>query len=50
MLAKTKAFSSFAVNDASRARAFYGETLGIDVAVLDEKGGLMSPLLAGAKS
>jgi len=47
MLAKTKAFSSFAVDDASKARKFYGETLGIEVSVLDEEGGLVSLLLAG---
>jgi extradiol dioxygenase family protein len=31
MLADTKAFSAFAVDDLAQARKFYGETLGIQV-------------------
>ncbi len=31
MLKKKKAFSSFSVDDIARAKAFYGETLGLDV-------------------
>ena len=29
MFSETKAFSGFAVDDLDRARAFYGETLGL---------------------
>jgi catechol 2,3-dioxygenase-like lactoylglutathione lyase family enzyme len=36
MLANTKAFSSFAVDDLKKAQEFYGETLGLKVSVLDE--------------
>jgi catechol 2,3-dioxygenase-like lactoylglutathione lyase family enzyme len=35
MLDTSKAYSGFAVDDATKAREFYGETLGLDVAVLD---------------
>jgi len=31
MFKKTKAFSGFSVNDIPKAKAFYGETLGLDV-------------------
>ena len=31
MLANSKAFSGFAVDDLAKARAFYAETLGLDV-------------------
>jgi catechol 2,3-dioxygenase-like lactoylglutathione lyase family enzyme len=31
MFKDTKAFSGFAVNDAQKAKAFYGQTLGLDV-------------------
>jgi catechol 2,3-dioxygenase-like lactoylglutathione lyase family enzyme len=47
MLANTKAFSSFAVDDMQKARQFYGETLGLPVSMLDEENGLMSLQLAG---
>lgn len=33
-----KAFSSFAVDDIPRARAFYGETLGLEVSEVEEMG------------
>jgi catechol 2,3-dioxygenase-like lactoylglutathione lyase family enzyme len=46
MLAKTKAFSSFAVDDLKKAQEFYGETLGLKVSVLDENN-LLSLDLAG---
>jgi catechol 2,3-dioxygenase-like lactoylglutathione lyase family enzyme len=36
MLANTKAFNSFAVDDMAKAQEFYGETLGLKVSVLDE--------------
>jgi catechol 2,3-dioxygenase-like lactoylglutathione lyase family enzyme len=42
MLANSKAFSGFAVDDLDQARQFYGEALGLDVEVLDEENGLLS--------
>ena len=42
MLASSKAFSGFAVDDLKKAREFYGETLGLEVEVLDEENGLLS--------
>jgi predicted enzyme related to lactoylglutathione lyase len=42
MLANAKAFSGFAVDDLEKARAFYADTLGVNVEVLDEENGLMS--------
>jgi catechol 2,3-dioxygenase-like lactoylglutathione lyase family enzyme len=42
MLASSKAFSGFAVDDLKEAREFYGETLGLEVEVLDEENGLLS--------
>ncbi len=47
MLANSKAFSGFAVDDLDKAREFYGETLGLRTSVLDEENGLMSLHLAG---
>jgi catechol 2,3-dioxygenase-like lactoylglutathione lyase family enzyme len=47
MLAHTKAFSGFAVDDLGKARRFYGETLGLDVELLDEENGLLTLHLAG---
>jgi catechol 2,3-dioxygenase-like lactoylglutathione lyase family enzyme len=47
MLADAKATSGFAVPDTDEARRFYGETLGLDVAVLDEENGVMALKLAG---
>jgi catechol 2,3-dioxygenase-like lactoylglutathione lyase family enzyme len=47
VLADTKAFSGFAVDDLAKARKFYGETLGLRTSVLDEENGLMSLHLAG---
>jgi predicted enzyme related to lactoylglutathione lyase len=41
MLADTKAVNGFAVTDLSKAKEFYGETLGVNVTVLDEEHGLM---------
>ena len=48
MLAQSKAFSGFAVDDLESARDFYAEKLGLDVEVLDEGPGLMTLHLAGA--
>ncbi|HEU4905998.1 MAG TPA: VOC family protein [Solirubrobacterales bacterium] len=42
MLAGAKAFSGFAVDDIDAARQFYGETLGLEVKVLDEQHGLIT--------
>lgn len=47
MLADTKAFSGFAVDDLEAAKRFYGETLGLRVSVQDEQNGLLSLNLAG---
>jgi catechol 2,3-dioxygenase-like lactoylglutathione lyase family enzyme len=47
MLADTKAFSGFAVDDLDAAKRFYGETLGLRLSVLDEQNGLLSLHLAG---
>jgi catechol 2,3-dioxygenase-like lactoylglutathione lyase family enzyme len=44
MLANTKAFSGFAVDDIGAARAFYGETLGVRTS---EEHGLLFLHLAG---
>jgi catechol 2,3-dioxygenase-like lactoylglutathione lyase family enzyme len=49
MLAQSKAFSGFAVDDLERARAFYGETLGLEVEVIDDAPGLMTIHLAGGR-
>jgi catechol 2,3-dioxygenase-like lactoylglutathione lyase family enzyme len=42
MLADSKAFSGFAVDDLAKARQFYGETLGLNIEVLDEENGLLT--------
>lgn len=47
MLAESKAFSGFAVDDLEAAKRFYGETLGLKMTVLDEEFGLMTLHLAG---
>jgi len=44
MLANSKAFSGFAVADVAQAKAFYGDTLGLDVS---EEHGLLTLHLAG---
>ena len=44
MFRDAKAFSGFAVNDIDRARAFYGETLGVQV---DDIGGGLLQLTLG---
>jgi catechol 2,3-dioxygenase-like lactoylglutathione lyase family enzyme len=48
MLANTKAYSGFAVDDLKKAQEFYGETLGLKVSVLDENA-LLSLHLAGGR-
>ena len=47
MLRESKAFSGFSVDDLEAARSFYGDTLGLDVTVLDESMGLLALDLAG---
>jgi catechol 2,3-dioxygenase-like lactoylglutathione lyase family enzyme len=47
MFANTPAFSGFAVPDLEQARAFYGDTLGIEVT---EENGLLTLHLAGARN
>jgi catechol 2,3-dioxygenase-like lactoylglutathione lyase family enzyme len=48
MLAQSKAFSGFAVDDLEKARDFYGETLGLDVELIEEPG-LLNIHLAGGR-
>jgi catechol 2,3-dioxygenase-like lactoylglutathione lyase family enzyme len=45
MFENTKAFSSFSVDDLTKARAFYGDTLGLEVT---EDNGLLTLHLAGS--
>ncbi|HEU4392807.1 MAG TPA: VOC family protein [Solirubrobacterales bacterium] len=47
MLADSKAFSGFAVDDLDAAKRFYGEVLGLKTEVLDEENGLLTLHLAG---
>ncbi len=47
MLAEAKATSGFAVPDTDEAKRFYGETLGLEVAVFDEENGVMALKLNG---
>jgi predicted enzyme related to lactoylglutathione lyase len=47
MLAESKAFNGFAVDDIEQARAFYAETLGIDAEMVDGGPGLMVLHIAG---
>ena len=49
MFTDTKAYSGFAVDDLQKARAFYGDTLGLKNTVLDEENGLMMLHLAGGR-
>jgi catechol 2,3-dioxygenase-like lactoylglutathione lyase family enzyme len=50
MLANAKATSGFAVDDLDAAKRFYGDTLGLEVEVLDEENGLLSLNLAGNRN
>jgi catechol 2,3-dioxygenase-like lactoylglutathione lyase family enzyme len=45
MFGRTRAFSGFSVDDAEKARRFYGETLGLEVT--DLGGGMLRLELAG---
>jgi catechol 2,3-dioxygenase-like lactoylglutathione lyase family enzyme len=49
MLENSKAYSGIAVRDLDQAQAFYGETLGLRVSILDEENGLMQLDLAGER-
>jgi catechol 2,3-dioxygenase-like lactoylglutathione lyase family enzyme len=54
MLAQSKAFSGFAVDDIEKAREFYGDTLGLEVEVTEVDGldgpGLLNLKLAGDRA
>ena len=50
MLAQSKAFSGFAVDDVERAREFYGETLGLEVELIEGPGLLNIHLAGGPRS
>src|SRR5258708_7057145 len=41
MLRDSKAFSGFAVDDLEKAKAFYGQTLGLPIAEVDPENGVM---------
>jgi predicted enzyme related to lactoylglutathione lyase len=47
MLAESKAYSGFAVDDIKKAEQFYSETLGLKTSVLDEENGLLQIDLGG---
>jgi catechol 2,3-dioxygenase-like lactoylglutathione lyase family enzyme len=49
MLGNAKATSGFAVDDLDAAKRFYGETLGLELTVLDEDNGLLQLNLAGGR-
>jgi len=48
MLAQSKAFSGFAVDDLESAREFYADTLGLDVKAINDPG-LLNIRLAGGR-
>ena len=50
MLADSKAYSGFAVDDVQKAREFYGQTLGLKTSIISEEHGLMALELAGDRS
>ncbi len=47
MLANSKAFSGFAVDDLAKAQQFYGETLGLKTTLIDQDHGLLTLHLPG---
>jgi catechol 2,3-dioxygenase-like lactoylglutathione lyase family enzyme len=47
MLANSKAFSGFAVDDLAEARQFYSETLGLRTTLINEDHGLLTLHLGG---
>jgi predicted enzyme related to lactoylglutathione lyase len=50
MFKETKAFSGFSVNDIQKAKAFYGQTLGLEVSEVPEMGGLLNLHIAGGSN
>jgi catechol 2,3-dioxygenase-like lactoylglutathione lyase family enzyme len=50
MFKNTKAFSSFSVNDADKAKEFYTKTLGLEVSNVPEMNGLLNLHIAGNNS
>lgn len=50
MLKNTKPFSGFAVKDLEEAKGFYGDTLGLDVNVLDPENGLLEIEVEGERN
>ena len=50
MLTNTESFSGLAVRDLDAARRFYGETLSLEVSVLDEQYGLLDVKLGDGRS
>ena len=50
MLADSKAYSGFAVPDLAEARAFYADTLGLNVSELDDQSDLITLHLAGGRN
>jgi len=50
MLTNAETFSGMAVRDLDAARRFYGETLGLEVSVLDEQYGLLDVKLGDGRS
>ena len=50
MFKDSGAFSSFSVNDLEAARAFYGETLGLDVRDVPEMEGILDLRIPGGAS
>src|SRR5215210_4096875 len=50
MLTNAESFSGFAVRDIATAQQFYGETLGLDVTVLDEANHLLDVKLGDGRS
>jgi catechol 2,3-dioxygenase-like lactoylglutathione lyase family enzyme len=49
MLANSKAYSGFAVDDVARAKQFYTETLGLRVSDLDAQNGLLELQVGGER-
>lgn len=49
MLANSKAFSGFAVDDLEKAKEFYGETLGLETSTQGGEMGLLTLHLAGGR-
>jgi predicted enzyme related to lactoylglutathione lyase len=47
MLNSSQAFSSFSIDDLDRARQFYGQTLGVEVGMIEGMGELLELRLAG---